>query len=251
MTVAQAEELVAKAPTARPADRRQPDATVQPPLRPRGPPDSRAAPRRGAPRHVRELRLGREPAGQPLVLEPHARAAESSSSTASTSSTCSPAGSVPCPGVSSPRLAGIRPGTAIEEHVQCTVRYGDTPWVNFYHGFHQTGQMDRQELRIVFERGDITLYDWVPTRLRLTALVDERQTRELSDLFPGARLDVLEPYGGKDRSCRGRGLEYDVYQKISLAFGDGQAKSPLYCQLLRALMADQLAWIETAATSGS
>ena len=53
---------------------------------------------------------------------------------------------------------------AIEDQVQCTVRYGDGVLVNFYHGFTQPGRMDRQELRLVFERGDVTLYDWVPTR---------------------------------------------------------------------------------------
>lgn len=37
---------------------------------------------------------------------------------------------------------GIRPGTAIEEHVNCTVRYGDATLVNFYHGFHQAGRME-------------------------------------------------------------------------------------------------------------
>ncbi|HJZ56042.1 MAG TPA: Gfo/Idh/MocA family oxidoreductase, partial [Gemmataceae bacterium] len=72
---------------------------------------------------------------------------------------------------------GVRPGTAIEEHVHATVRYGDATLANFYHGFHQTGRMDRQELRLVFERGDVTLSDWVPTRARIHALVDERQTR--------------------------------------------------------------------------
>ena len=74
---------------------------------------------------------------------------------------------------------GVRPGTAIEEHVQATVRYGDVALVNFYHGFHQAGRMDRQQIRLVFERGDVTLSDWVPTRARVHALVNERQTREL------------------------------------------------------------------------
>ena len=59
---------------------------------------------------------------------------------------------------------GVRPGAAIEEHVRCTVRYGDAALVDFYHGFHQAARMDRQELRLVFERGEITLFDWVPTR---------------------------------------------------------------------------------------
>lgn len=137
---------------------------------------------------------------------------------------------------------GVRPGTAVEEHVHATVRYG-AALVNFYHGFHQTGRMDRQELRLVFERGDVTLFDWVPTRARVRALVDERQTRELCALFPGARLDVSASYGGSDRSCRARGKTFDAYQLIDLSFGDGEAKSPLYGKLLRSVMADQVAWV--------
>lgn len=138
---------------------------------------------------------------------------------------------------------GIRPGTQIEEQVACTVRHPGGAIVHFHHGFHQTGRMDRQELRLVFERGDITLFDWVPTHGRIRALLDERQTRALCDLFPGYRLDVLASYGGKDRACRGRGKDIDAYQKIEMTFGDGQDKSVLYGQLLRALMQDQLAWI--------
>jgi predicted dehydrogenase len=138
---------------------------------------------------------------------------------------------------------GVRPGSGIEEHVHATVRYGDATLVNFYHGFHQAGRMDRQELRLVFERGDVTLSDWVPTRARVHALVDERQTRELCDLFPGARLDVASSYGGSDRACRGRGKNIDAYQVIDLSFGDGVAKSPLYGRLLRTMMEDQVAWL--------
>ena len=138
---------------------------------------------------------------------------------------------------------GVRPGTAIEEHVHCTVRYGASALVNFYHGFHQTGRMDRQELRLVFERGDVTLHDWVPTRARIHAVADERQTRELCDLFPGGRLDVVASYGGKDRAARGRGKDIDVYQVLDLSYGDGAAKSPLYSRLLRVMMEDQVAWV--------
>lgn len=138
---------------------------------------------------------------------------------------------------------GVRPGTGIEEHVHATVRHGDSVLVNHYHGFHQAGRMDRQELRLVFERGDLTLHDWVPTRARIHALVDERQTRELCELFPGARLDVAASYGGKDRATRGRGREINAYQIVDLSYGDGRAKSPLYGQLLRSVMADQAAWI--------
>lgn len=138
---------------------------------------------------------------------------------------------------------GVRPGSGVEEHVHCTVRYPNGALVSFYHGFHQAGRMDRQMLRLVFERGDCTLYDWVPTRARVHALLDERQTRALCDLFPGARLDVSAAYSGSDRACRGRGKDIDAYQIVDLTWGDDQAKLPLYGQLLRSLMADQAAWI--------
>jgi predicted dehydrogenase len=139
----------------------------------------------------------------------------------------------------------IRPGSSppIEEQVQCTVRYGPTTLVNFYHGFHQTGRMDRQEMRFVFERGDVTLYDWVPTRARVHAIADEAGTRALYEIFPGARLDASAVYGGKDRACQGRHKTLDVYQMIELSWGDGTNKSHRYGELLRAIMTDQIAWI--------
>jgi predicted dehydrogenase len=140
---------------------------------------------------------------------------------------------------------GMRPASSppIEEHVQCTVRYSPTVLVNFYHGFHQAGRMDRQELRLVFERGDITLFDWVPTRLKIHAIADEANTRTICEIFAGARVDVSMAYGARDRACQGRHKELDVYQMFDLSWGDGTNKSHRYCELLRGVMADQLAWI--------
>ena len=137
----------------------------------------------------------------------------------------------------------LRPGTQIEEQVHCTVRYGDTALVNFYHGFHQPGRLDRQELRLVFERGDVSLYEWVPCRVRIRAIADEKNTRELCELFPGARLDVSTVYAPKDRVCQGRHKSLDVYQMLEIAYGEGDRKMHRYGQLLRALLTDQVAWI--------
>jgi predicted dehydrogenase len=149
------------------------------------------------------------------------------------------------PGTVAAAQRGIRPGSSppIEEHVQCTVRYAPDILVNFYHGFHQTGRMDRQELRLVFERGDVTLYDWVPTRVRVHAIVDEAQSRTLCEIFPGARLDVSASYSPRDRTCHGRHKTIDAYQMIELSWGDGVNKSHRYGELLRGIMADQLAWV--------
>lgn len=142
----------------------------------------------------------------------------------------------------------LRPGSEIgvEEQVQCTVRHASGPLVNFYHGFTQPSRLDRQEFRLLFEHGDLTLEEWVPTRARVRGAVNEAQTRQLMELFPGARLDVLKTFGGRDRVARGRHKDLDISQQIDLRHdGGGEGdKMRLYCQLLRSLFADQLAWLK-------
>ncbi len=135
------------------------------------------------------------------------------------------------------------PSGGIEDQVQCTVLYGDQTLVNFYHCFHQPGRLDRQELRLVFERGDVKLYEWIPTRVKIHAVAGEADTRALCELFPHARLDVTEVYSPQQRICRGRNQEYDVYQMLELTWGHDQHKMHNYGSLLRALLQDQLAWI--------
>jgi predicted dehydrogenase len=136
-----------------------------------------------------------------------------------------------------------RAGSGIEEQVQCTVRYPQGVLVNFYHGFTQPGRMDRQEFRLLFEHGEVTLEEWVPVRIRIRAAVNEEQTRTLMELFPGAQLDVLKAYGGRDRAARGRHKDIDIAQEIDLRYGLGDEKMRRYCELLRALFADQMAWL--------
>jgi predicted dehydrogenase len=136
-----------------------------------------------------------------------------------------------------------RPGTTIEDQVQCAVRYGESTLVNFYHGFTQPGRLDRQELRLVFERGDVRLAEWIPVRARIQGLVDEAETRTLCELFPGARLDVTAFYGGKDRACSGRHKAVDVFQLVEMSYGEASLKMHSYGVLLRAMLADQIAWL--------
>jgi predicted dehydrogenase len=137
----------------------------------------------------------------------------------------------------------LRPGSRIEEQVACTVRYRDGMLVNFYHGFTQPARMDRQEFRLLFERGDVTLQEWVPVRAKIRALADEKGTRELMELFPGAQLDVLEGYGGKTRSAVGRHRPLDIYQQIELLYDLNTGKMRCYGSLLREILRDQVRWI--------
>jgi len=137
----------------------------------------------------------------------------------------------------------LRPGTKIEEQVNCTVRYRDGMLVNFYHGFTQPRRMDRQEFRLLFERGDVKLEEWVPVRARIHAVADEKGTRDLLSLFPGARLDVTQLYGGKERAAFGRHKPLDIYQTIEVSYGLAEEKMHRYGEMLREMLRDQIRWI--------
>jgi predicted dehydrogenase len=140
--------------------------------------------------------------------------------------------------------ACLRSGSTIEDQVQCTIRYPGDVLVNFYHGFTQPGRMDRQEMRLLFERGDVRLSEWVPVRATIHALVNEADTRILCELFPGAQLDVTTWYSGKDRLCSARHKPLDVYQMVEMKYGLGDLKMHRYGNLVRSLLTDQLAWIK-------
>jgi predicted dehydrogenase len=139
--------------------------------------------------------------------------------------------------------ASCRDESQCEDQVLCTVRYSNNVYFNFYHGFHQPGRLDRQELRLVFERGDVLLQGWIPTSARVYGVTNESDMRRLVDLFPGSRVDAIATYGEGDRVCVGHGRRYDVYQQFTLHWGEERQKLPVYCELLRRLMSDQVAWI--------
>ncbi|MEJ5296267.1 MAG: hypothetical protein WHT28_13590, partial [Fimbriimonadales bacterium] len=56
--------------------------------------------------------------------------------------------------------------------------------------------------------------------------------------------DVSAVYGGKDRIARSRFQERDLYQMIEMRWGLENQKMHLYGQLLRAMLTDQLAYLE-------
>lgn len=128
------------------------------------------------------------------------------------------------------------------DKVQASVLYSGC-LVNFYHGFDQPKAMDRQEMRLLFEKGEITLYEWVPTRLKMTALCDERSLQELKSIFPGSVVEIDERHEQPVIS-RGRFKEIKYQFKIRLDTGDKVQKDPLYKELVSAMFKDQIAWIK-------
>lgn len=140
--------------------------------------------------------------------------------------------------------AAKRPDADIVEHVNATCVYADGVLVNFYHGFHQAERMDRQEMRLVFERGSIALDEWVPIRLRMDAILDERSIDALRQLMPGARVITEEKYAGGARQVTSRHKSYFVDRRVSVNYDLGLDKLDLYGHVLRELLAEQLASID-------
>jgi predicted dehydrogenase len=136
----------------------------------------------------------------------------------------------------------LRPESQLEEQVQCTVRYEQGALVNFYHGFHQPARLDRQETRLLFERGDIRLGGWVPTRLVLNALADDKAIEDLSDMFPDA-LASTTPYSAGERACCGRHKVFAATAVLRLKCGKDVRKETRYGEALKAMLEDQWAWI--------
>ena len=70
----------------------------------------------------------------------------------------------------------------IIDRVQATVLYKGG-LVNFYHGFDQPDILDRQEMRLLFERGEITLNGWVPVKMKLHGLLSKEQLETIRELY--------------------------------------------------------------------
>lgn len=137
---------------------------------------------------------------------------------------------------------------AVEEQVCCTCRYAtDVPQTGvlfqFVHGFHQPGRLDRQEMRLVFERGELRLFDWVFTHGLLRGVLDGAATDQLADMLPGSVVRQIDRYEGAARTMRGRFKPIEAGALVEITFTNGLDKLETYAEAVSDLAADQLAWI--------
>jgi len=134
-------------------------------------------------------------------------------------------------------------GITIVDRVQATVAY-PLGHVNFYHGFDQPKILDRQEMRLQFEKGDITLFEWVPVRITLHGLLTDKQIERLKAMFPGCTVTFGEPTDRPTHPARGRFKEIAYDHLVTLEHGDNAQKGSRYEFLLIAMLEDQWNWID-------
>ena len=128
----------------------------------------------------------------------------------------------------------------IVDQVNATVRYPGEVLVNFYHGFTQPARLDRQQFRLLFEHGSITMTEWVPTHIAIEAFCDQQTVERIAALLPHAKAQPVAQYTGDDRTGMSRHKPYTVDGYWHIASHAGMDKPALYGHVLRELMADQL-----------
>ncbi len=133
-----------------------------------------------------------------------------------------------------------RAGGPIVDQVNATVRYGDGALVNFYHGFTQPTRLDRQQMRLLFEHGSVTLDEWVPTSITVEVFAEQAQLDRITSLLPLPEVQPIASYASDERKGNSRHKPYTVDGYWRVTSQAGMNKPALYGHVLRELMADQL-----------
>ena len=130
---------------------------------------------------------------------------------------------------------------SIVEQVQATALHDSGVLATQYHGFHQPSELDRQELRIVCERGDIRLLGWLTTHVEIDAMLEDATARRIRELFPQEPTVVSVPVETHDVGARQKTFRADARYRISATLGI--EKLEVYGRAITALLEDQAAHI--------
>ena len=127
-------------------------------------------------------------------------------------------------------------GTNKEDRVQALVTYKNGVDASFYHAFNRPGALERQTAHFAFERGHVTLHGWIPTRLELSAVVDDAGLAGLQSVLPVEASDDAD-FPAPGRTIRGHGRTYFVSRRVhaNAHLGD---PTPVYRAAVQAAMAD-------------
>ena len=137
-----------------------------------------------------------------------------------------------------------RPGVEqkIIDRVQATILY-DGGIVNFYHGFDQPNILDRQELRLQFERGELTLFGWIPVKMRLHGLLQKQQLENIQQVLGEFNISSHGEFQELQK-VRGRFCEVIFDDHVTIETGNILEKQNNYQQMLQDMIADQWLWIK-------
>ncbi|MGC9454428.1 MAG: Gfo/Idh/MocA family protein [Phycisphaerae bacterium] len=131
-----------------------------------------------------------------------------------------------------------------EDRVFCTIRHTDGTIVEHGHQFDQISPLDRTRHRLICELGDVHVSGWVPSELVVDVAVDEDGAELLAEALPEAELSVTELFDDRfGGTIKGRGVDRSVDRRVRVTARRSEEKEAAYADDLRALLADQVAYI--------
>ena len=145
--------------------------------------------------------------------------------------------------VSALQLQRHHSANKIIDRVQATVLY-NKGIVNFYHGFDQPIILDRQEMRLQFEKGEITLYGWVPVKMKLHGLLQKEQIATIKSMMNNFFEIVQNGNDKENKKVRGRFNDIIFNEEITIEYGNLEDKSRRYMEILKLMLQDQWNWIK-------
>jgi predicted dehydrogenase len=135
----------------------------------------------------------------------------------------------------------LRPRSDVVDQVHCTVRYGDQGSVNYYHGFHQASLLDRQEVKLIFERGEVRMRGWIADSIEVLAVLDDESLDKTARLFEAPRVETIEKVCGAKRDVVRRWQKETVDRLTRIFWESGTTSVDSYRSALGKLMEDLVA----------
>lgn len=89
------------------------------------------------------------------------------------------------------------------DRVECLARFGAAA-AHFYHGFTHSGKTEQTTVRLTFERGYVTLREWVPTSIEIQT---DAATEDLMPYLPGEAEPAQSTSSGTMRRLISRAPE--------------------------------------------
>ena len=132
--------------------------------------------------------------------------------------------------------------TVIRDRVHATALYGGGI-VSFYHAFDQPAMLEKQELRLQFEKGEINLYEWIPVKMKLTGLLQKHHLERLEELMGNLSIKHIEELSVTDKKVKGRFKEIVFNDHVTIEYGKASEKQERYSKMVTGMMQDQWNWI--------
>jgi hypothetical protein len=99
-------------------------------------------------------------------------------------------------------------------------------------------------MRLLFERAEITLYEWIPVKMKLHGLIKDEQLKFLKEIVGEATVTYNNKTSTGNQTVKGRYIELNFDKEITMECGNVEEKQNRYQQLVTSMLTDQWNWIK-------